>query len=97
MPEGMGGEAAKAGLQFAYGLEERRFGLRIGEDSPLDGKKLRDSGLSATLGLTVLSVRRNGDEVIGDLGGDFVLRSGDVLSAQGRIEEFREFLRKAVD
>ncbi|MCH7228868.1 SLC13 family permease [Haloferula sp. A504] len=91
MPEGMGGEAAKAGLQFAYGLEERRFGLRIGEGSPLHGRKLRGSGLSATLGLTVLSVRR-GHETFGDLGPDFVLESGDILSAQGRIDEFREFL-----
>ena len=89
MPEGMDGGGE--GLQFTYELDERRFRLRVAEDSPLAGKSLREARLSATLGMNVVQVRR-GEELTGGPGADFVLQGGDVLTVQGRLGDFREFL-----
>ena len=91
MPEGMGGDSLRKGLQFSYDLEERRFLLRVASDSPLHGLTLKKAGLSVTLGLNVVRVRR-GDDLVTDPGGEFTLASGDVLTAQGRVEDFSEFL-----
>jgi di/tricarboxylate transporter len=94
MPESMRESKAGAGpeLKFAHELEERRFRLRVGLDSPFHEKPMRETGLGAALGLGVFRVRR-GSENFDDVGGDFVLRSGDLLSVQGRLDEFRDFIR----
>ena len=77
------------------GVDPVLFGLRIGEGSPLHGRKLRDSGLSATLGLTVLAVRR-GEEVRVDV----VVRTRGVghFFPGGTVDAFDVWLElKAVD
>jgi len=93
MPEGFQASRKKAGEEFpfAHDLAQYRFRLRISEDSPLDGEPLSRSGLAQILGLVVKSIWR-GDEVIEKIDADIKLTAGDVLSVQGRVEDFREFL-----
>ena len=93
MPEGMDPERDEAGseFRFAHGLEDRRFHLRMSQDSPLDGVALKDAGLGPVLGLQVIGVARGGEHFSG-LGGDFVLEAGDQLEVQGRVGEFEDFL-----
>lgn len=89
MPEGMNG--GRQSLQFSYGLDERRFRLRVADRSPLGGKSLRETRLSSMLGLNVVEVNRGAETTPGP-GADFVLRPGDLLTVQGRLGDFREFL-----
>lgn len=94
MPEGFQSSAEDAGEEFpfAHELTQHRFRLRISEDSPLNDELISRSGLGEILGLVVQSVRRDGT-VIEDVDGDFKLAAGDVLSVQGRVEDFRDFRR----
>lgn len=94
MPEGFRAslEQARGEFRFSHELEQFRFRLRIGTGSALDGKPLRDAGLGAVLGLSVRAADR-GDALIAPVEGDFLLREGDILSVQGRIEDYRAFLR----
>jgi len=94
MPEGFLSSQEKANeeFQFAHDLDNHRFRLRLSEQSPLDGQELVQSGLGPILGLHVSSVEREGHTHPG-VGGDFVLRSGDVLDVQGHIDDFRDFLQ----
>lgn len=79
-------------FRFSHDIEQFRFRLALAADSPFDGKTLRESGLSAILGLNVYAVTRDGNN-IGDVTGDFVLQSNDILQVQGRREDFSEFLQ----
>ena len=78
-------------LQFAYQLEERRFQLVVGDNSPFDGMSLRETGLGSVLGLNVYAVAR-GQEHIVAIDGEFVLNAGDSLHVHGKVDHFREFL-----
>lgn len=91
MPAGMEGTDEESGLKFSYDLGERRFRLRVGTGSPLAGRSLKDSKLSTAIGLNVIFVNRGG-KVLSHPGADFVLTGGDILTTQGRVENFREFL-----
>ncbi len=93
MPEGMDRSLEDAGaeFQFAHALEERSFQLRVGVGSPLAGRALRDTGIAQVLGLNVLAVVRPTGSTT-HVGGDFVFEEGDLLSVQGRVEDFSEFL-----
>ena len=91
MPEGMEEAESETGLRFSYDLGERRFRLRVGKDSPLAGSSLRESGLSTALGLNVVFINREGN-LQSYPGAGFVLEQGDILTIQGRIQNFREFL-----
>jgi uncharacterized protein with PhoU and TrkA domain len=73
-------------------LEERQFTLRVSDRSPLHERPLKESCLGAMLGLNVRSLRR-GDIVTAPVDGDCVLRAGDLLETQGRLEDFQEFAR----
>lgn len=57
--------------------------IRVGEDSPLGGKTLAQSGFRQLLGVTVLTVLRDGERVIAP-GGDVELRCGDALIVEGQ-------------
>ena len=91
MPEGMEGAESGTGLRFSYDLGKRRFRLKVAEDSPLVGRTLRESKLSSTLGMNVIFVNRRG-KLMSHPGAGFELAGGDILTTQGRIENFREFL-----
>jgi len=94
MPDAMRRSMEQAGpaMRFAHALEERRFRLKLGTESPFAGRTLAESELGAILGLSVYAVRR-GQQKITAVGGDFVLASGDIMLVQGRVEECQDFLR----
>lgn len=94
MPEGFQASREEAGeeYRFSHEFENHRFRLRLSHDSPLDGQELSRSGLGAILGLNAYAVEREGKTHAGP-SGDFVLRNGDILDVQGRIEDFRDFLQ----
>ena len=91
MPAEMDSSRLGPTLQFSYDLDQRRFRLRVGAGSPLHGRTLGEARLAATLGPHVLSIRR-GSHDLTHVGADTALESGDLLTVQGRIEDFREFL-----
>lgn len=93
MPESMRDSQREAGaeLRFATGLEEFRFRLRVGADSPFHDLPLAETGLGQALGLNVTQVQRGAD-IIQNISGDFVVKSGDLLHVQGQSAEFRDFV-----
>ena len=66
--------------------------MKVAADSPLAGRPLDASGLSRSLGLSVLSIKR-GSETITELDASTLIESNDILTVQGRLEDFRELLR----
>jgi di/tricarboxylate transporter len=76
-------------LQSRYGLNERAFVLRIPPKSVLDGTTIRDSRLTRITGLKVVAVMQFG-RVRMFPGGDFVLRQGQQLLVQGRLDRLRQ-------
>ena len=92
MPESMKTAPSGSKLQFSYELDDRRFRLKVNEASPLHKQPLKDCGLARSLGLNVLTIRRGG-EILRDPDGATLIQSGDLLTVQGRPEDFRELLR----
>ena len=79
-------------LRSRYKLQERTFMLRVPTDSILVGKTLAESRIGASTGLIILSLLRNGrSETLP--GRQIVLRAGDGLLVQGRVDQFRELRR----
>ncbi|MEP4079776.1 SLC13 family permease [Haloferula sp.] len=92
IPDSMKTPASGGKLRFSYELDDRLFQLRVVPGSPLAGRPLNTSGLSNSLGLTVLSIKRGG-ETINELDAATLIESDDILTVQGRLEDFRELLR----
>jgi di/tricarboxylate transporter len=83
------GEPLPVEIDKAYVMSERVSRIRIPAASPLSGRSLSDSRLSAALGLTVLNVRRGGDKTfIPNPGTE--LREGDLLTVIGRLDALEE-------
>ena len=79
-------------LRARYRLQERMFMLRVPHDSVLVGKTLAESRIGASTGLIILSLVRGGrNETMP--GRQTVVRGGDGLLVQGRIDQFRELRR----
>ena len=79
-------------LRSRYKLQERTFMLRVPTDSVLVGKTLVESRIGASTGLIILSLFRAGrSETLP--GRQTVLRAGDGLLVQGRVDQFRELRR----
>ena len=79
-------------LRSRYKLQERTFMLRVPTDSVLVGKTLAESRIGASTGLIILSLFRAGrSETLP--GRQTVLRAGDGLLVQGRVDQFRELRR----
>ncbi len=79
-------------LRSRYKLQERTFMLRVPTDSILVGKTLAESRIGASTGLIILSLERYGrSETLP--GRQTVLRGGDGLLVQGRVDQFRELRR----
>ncbi|MFZ0107079.1 MAG: SLC13 family permease, partial [Thiobacillus sp.] len=79
-------------LRTLYGLQERIVALRLPDNALLAGRTLADSALGSAAGLMVIALTRAGrTEALPS--GKTVLRGGDVLLAQGRLERF-ELLRR---
>jgi di/tricarboxylate transporter len=79
-------------LRSRYKLQERTFLLRVPTDSILVGKTLGESRIGASTGLIILSLERDGrSETLP--GRQTVIRAGDGLLVQGRVDQFRELRR----
>ncbi len=79
-------------LRSRYKLQERTFMLRVPTDSVLVGKTLAESRIGASTGLIILSLFRGGrSETLP--GRQTVIRGGDGLLVQGRVDQFRELRR----
>ena len=74
-----------ADLAEIYDLSATVFTAVIPAGSPLDGRRLADSRLGAALGLSVLSISRNGERHFAPTR-DATLRAGDRLIIQGSVE-----------
>jgi len=79
-------------LRSRYKLHERSFLLRVPRDSILVGKTLADSRIGASTGLIIMALIRDGrsDTLPGR---QTVLRGGDGILVQGRVDQFREMRR----
>ena len=79
-------------LRTRYKLHERTFLLRVPRDSILVGKTLADSRIGDSTGLITLALIRDGrsDTLPGR---QTVLRGGDGILVQGRVDQFRELRR----
>ncbi len=79
-------------LRSRYKLQEQTFMLRVPVDSVLVGKTLAQSRIGAATGLIILALMRFGrSETLPSR--QTVLRPGDSLLVQGRLEQFRELQR----
>ncbi len=79
-------------LRTRYKLHERTFLLRVPRDSILVGKTLADSRIGTSTGLIILSLIRDGrSDTLPSR--QTVLRGGDGILVQGRVDQFRELHR----
>ncbi len=79
-------------LRSRYKLQERTFMMRVPSDSILVGKTLAESRIGASTGLIILSLLRDGrSETLP--GRQTVIRGGDGILVQGRLDQFRELRR----
>ena len=79
-------------LRSQYKLQERTFVMHVPMDSVLVGKTLAESRIGTSTSLIILSLLRNGrTETLP--GRQTVIRGGDGLLVQGRIDQFRELRR----
>ena len=79
-------------LRTRYKLHERTFLLRVPRDSILVGKTLAESRIGASTGLIIMALIRDGrSETLPSR--QTVLRGGDGILVQGRVDQFRELRR----
>ena len=79
-------------LRSRYKLQERTFMLRVPTDSILVGRTLSETRIGSSTGLIILSLIRSGrSETLPNR--QTVLRGGDGLLVQGRVDQFRELRR----
>ncbi len=79
-------------LRSRYKLHERTFLMRVPTSSVLVGKTLAESRIGSSTGLIILSMMRDGrSETLPSR--QTVLRGGDGLLVQGRVDQFRELRR----
>ena len=76
-------------LMDLYRLQERLFEVRIPEESPLVGRTIAESDLGRSLGLTVISIARGNRHIVAPPR-DELIRGGDTLIVQGRIEDLAD-------
>lgn len=79
-------------LRTRYKLHERSFLLRVPRDSILVGKTLSESRIGTSTGLIILALIRDGrSDTLPSR--QMVLRGGDGILVQGRVDQFRELRR----
>ena len=87
-----GKQVSQRSLRSRYKLQERTFMLRVPTGSILVGKSLADSRIGASTGLIILSMHRNGrSETLPNR--QTIIRGGDGILVQGRLDQFRELRR----
>ena len=85
-------QVSQRSLRSRYKLHERTFMLRIPSQSVLVGKTLAQSRIGSSTGMIILALVRDGrsDTLPGR---QTVLRGGDGILVQGRLDQFRELRR----
>lgn len=87
-----GKHVSQRSLRSLYKLQERTFMVHVPRDSVLVGKTLAETRIGASTGLIILSLVRNGrNESLPRR--QTIIRGGDGLLVQGRIDQFRELRR----
>lgn len=87
-----GRHRSQRSLRARYKLQEQTFMLRVPVDSVLVGKTLAESRIGAATGLIILALVRFGrSESLPSR--QTVLRAGDSILVQGRLDQFRELQR----
>jgi di/tricarboxylate transporter len=87
-----GRQVSQRSLRSRYKLHERTFMMRVPRDSVLVGKTLAESRIGTSTGLIILAMVRNGrSEPLPSR--QAVLRGGDGILVQGRLDQFRELRR----
>ena len=87
-----GKHVSQRSLRARYKLHEHTYMIRVPTDSILVGKTLAESRIGASTGLIILSMVRDGrSETLP--GRQTVIRGGDGLLVQGRVDQFRELRR----
>ena len=85
-------QVSQRSLRARYKLQERTFMMRVPFDSVLVGKTLAESRIGASTGLIILSLLRAGrSETLPAR--QTIIRGGDGLLVQGRLDQFRELRR----
>ncbi len=79
-------------LRARYKLQEQTFTMRVPTGSVLVGKTLAESRIGTSTGLIILALVRNGrSETLPSR--QTLLRAGDGILVQGRLDQFRELQR----
>jgi di/tricarboxylate transporter len=87
-----GRQVSQRSLRTQYKLQERTFMMRVPTSSILVGKTLAESRIGSSTGLIILALVRQGrSEPLPSR--QTVLRSGDGILVQGRVDQFRELRR----
>ncbi len=87
-----GKHVSQRSLRAQYKLHERTFMMRVPTQSILVGKTLSQSRIGSSTGLIILSLARGGrSETLPNR--QSVLRGGDGILVQGRVDQFRELRR----
>jgi di/tricarboxylate transporter len=79
-------------LASVYQLHERLFALHVPATSRLDGLTLAESHVGSTLRVQVVAILRGGHKESAPSGAT-VLRGGDTLLVEGRLEDMAELVR----
>ncbi len=91
-PEQDSRRRSQRNLRTQYGLQARTFNIQIPKDSVLIGRTLGQSRIGSATGLIVLALVRGGrTETLPSR--QTVLRAGDRLLVQGRLDRFNDFRR----
>ncbi len=87
-----GRQISQRSLRTQYKLHERTFMMRVPTNSILVGKTLAESRIGSSTGLIILALVRQGrSEPLPSR--QTVLRGGDGILVQGRVDQFRELRR----
>lgn len=87
-----GKHVSQRSLRSRYKLHERTFMMRVPTQSVLVGKTLAESRIGSSTGLIILALVRQGrSETLP--GRQTVIRGGDGILVQGRVDQFRELRR----
>jgi len=87
-----GKHVSQRSLRARYKLHERTFMMRVPTQSILVGKTLAESRIGSSTGLIILALVRQGrSETLP--GRQTIIRGGDGILVQGRVDQFRELRR----
>lgn len=84
--------AGAGDLTRVYQLHERLFSIQIPAGSALDGKSVAESGIGNTLNIHIVAILHRNHRTLAPDGAE-VLRTGDTLLVEGRLEDMKELVR----